>query len=285
MEDLIGESCCGAKGDGSMENESSFKVEKTGHVAWLILNRPKQRNTMTIEFFQEIRRLFKAFDEDGDVRVVVIRAEGKSFTAGLDLVAAQSLLGDGSAVYREELRRKIIDLQASMTAIENCRKPVIAAIHGHCIGGGVDLTSACDIRLASKDAVFSIRETRIGIIADIGTLQRVPYIIGQGWFRELALTGRDWTAEESLRMGYITRLCENPQTLFEEARTLAEEIANLPPLAIQGIKEVVNYSRDHGIQQGLEYVAQRNAALVPNDDMMEAVMAFLEKRAPKFHGR
>jgi len=105
-----------------------------------------------------MRRLFKVFDEDGDVRVVVIRAEGKSFTAGLDLVAAQSLLGDGSAVYREELRRKIIDLQSSMTAIENCRKPVIAAIHGHCIGGGVDLTSACDIRLASKDAVFSIRE-------------------------------------------------------------------------------------------------------------------------------
>ncbi|HOG12484.1 MAG TPA: enoyl-CoA hydratase-related protein, partial [Smithellaceae bacterium] len=145
-----------------MENELSLKVEKTGHVAWLILNRPKQRNTMTIDFFQEMQRLFRAFDEDADVRVVVIRAEGKSFTAGLDLVAAQSLLGDGSAVYREELRRKIMDLQASITAIENCRKPVIAAIHGHCIGGGVDLTSACDIRLASKDAVFSIRETRIG---------------------------------------------------------------------------------------------------------------------------
>jgi len=268
-----------------MENESFPKVEKTGHIAWLILNRPKQRNTMTMEFFQEMRRLFEAFAEDADVRVVVIRAEGKSFTAGLDLVAAQSLLGDGSAVYREELRRKIMDLQASMTAIEKCRKPVIAAIHGHCIGGGVDLTSACDIRLAAQDAIFSIRETRIGIIADIGTLQRVPYIIGEGWFRELALTGRDWTAAEALKMGYITRLCENSQSLFEEARTLAEEIASLPPLAVQGIKEVANYSRDHGIHQGLEYVAQRNAALVPNNDMIEAVAAFLEKRTPSFHGR
>jgi enoyl-CoA hydratase len=268
-----------------MENESFLKVEKTGHVAWLILNRPKQRNTMTMEFFQEIHRLFEAFDEDDDVRVVVIRAEGKSFTAGLDLVAAQSLLGDGSAVYREELRRKIMKLQESMTAIEKCRKPVIAAIHGYCIGGGVDLTSACDIRLASRDAIFSIRETRIGIIADIGTLQRVPYIIGEGWFRELALTGRDWTAEEALKMGYITRLCENGQALFDEARNLAEEIAGLPPLAVQGIKEVANYSRDHGIQQGLEYVAQRNSALVPNDDMIEAVAAFLEKRAPNFRGR
>ncbi len=268
-----------------MENESTLKVEKIGHIAWLVLNRPQQRNTMTLEFFQEMRRIFEEFDADAGVRVVVIRAEGKSFTAGLDLVAAQALLGDGSAVYRDWLRRKIIELQESMTAIEKCRKPVIAAIHGHCIGGGVDLTSACDIRIAAKDAIFSIRETRIGIIADIGSLQRVPYIIGQGWFRELALTGRDWTAEEALKMGYITRLCEDSQALFEEARILAEEIASLAPLAVQGIKEVANYSRDHGIQQGLEYVAQRNAAVVPNEDMMEAVSAFLEKRVPRFNGR
>ena len=268
-----------------MENESFLKVEKIGHVAWLVLNRPKQRNTMTMEFFQEMRRIFEEFDADLDVRVVVIRAQGKSFTAGLDLVAAQALLGDGTAGYRDWLRRKIVELQESITAIEKCRKPVIAAIHGHCIGGGVDLTSACDIRLATKDAIFSIRETRIGIIADIGTLQRVPHIIGQGWFRELALTGRDWTAEEALKMGYITRLCEDSPALFEEARTLAEEIANLAPLAVQGIKEVANYSRDHGIQQGLEYVAQRNAAVVPNEDMIEAVSAFLEKRTPRFNGR
>ncbi len=268
-----------------MENESTLKVEKIGHIAWLVLNRPQQRNTMTLEFFQEMRRIFEEFDADAGVRVVVIRAEGKSFTAGLDLVAAQALLGDGSAVYRDWLRRKIIELQESMTAIEKCRKPVIAAIHGHCIGGGVDLTSACDIRIAAKDAIFSIRETRIGIIADIGSLQRVPHIIGQGWFRELALTGRDWTAEEALKMGYITRLCEDSQALFEEARILAEEIASLAPLAVQGIKEVANYSRDHGIQQGLEYVAQRNAAVVPNEDMMEAVSAFLEKRVPRFNGR
>ena len=273
------------KGVAIMENESFLKVEKIGHVAWLVLNRPKQRNTMTMEFFQEMRRIFEEFDADIDVRVVVIRAQGKSFTAGLDLVAAQALLGDGSAVYRDWLRRKIVELQESITAIEKCRKPVIAAIQGHCIGGGVDLTSACDIRLAAKDAIFSIRETRIGIIADIGSLQRVPHIIGQGWFRELALTGRDWTAEEALKMGYITRLCEDSPALFEEARTLAEEIANLAPLAVQGLKEVANYSRDHGIQQGLEYVAQRNAAMVPNEDMIEAVSAFLEKRTPRFNGR
>ncbi|HQI01467.1 MAG TPA: crotonase/enoyl-CoA hydratase family protein [Deltaproteobacteria bacterium] len=268
-----------------MKEDSLLRVEKTGYVTWLILNRPGQRNTMTMEFFREITRLFEEFGADADVRAVVIRAEGKCFTAGLDLVAAQELLGDGSAVDRDWLRRKIVELQASMTAIEKCRKPVIAAIHGYCIGGGVDLTSACDIRLASKDAVFSIRETRIGIIADIGTLQRVPHIIGQGWFRELALTGRDFTAGEALQMGYITRLCEDKESLFEETRKLAEEIAGLPPLAVQGVKEVANYSRDHGIHQGLDYVAQKNAAVVPNEDMLEAVAAFLEKRRPEFKGR
>lgn len=236
-----------------MSESSSFTVEKTGHVAWLVLNRPERRNTMTLEFFQEIRVAFEEFDADPDVRAVVIRALGKSFTAGLDLTAAQALLGDGSSAYRDRLYRKILELQASMTAIEKCRKPVIAAIHGHCIGGGVDMTCACDIRIAARDAVFSIRETRLGIIADIGTLQRLPHIVGQGWFRELALTGRDWTAEEALGMGFVTRLCADQEGLLAEARALAEELAGLPPIAVQGIKEVANYGRDHGAPLGLDH--------------------------------
>ena len=129
--------------------ESSFKIEKEGNVSWLILNRPEKRNSMTWEFFEELSELFGALDDDPEVRAVVIRAEGKMFTAGLDLVAAASLLGDGSASYREWLRKKILGLQEGMNAIERCRKPVIAAVHGHCIGGGVDLLSACDIRLAA----------------------------------------------------------------------------------------------------------------------------------------
>jgi enoyl-CoA hydratase/carnithine racemase len=268
-----------------MVDQELFKIEKEGFVTWLILNRPEKRNTMTFEFFEEMTRLFDEFDRDPEVRVVVIRAEGKSFTAGLDLVAAEAFLGDGSASHREWVRRKIEEFQESMNALEKCRKPVIAAIHGHCVGGGIDLTSACDIRIAAKDVLFSIRETRVGIIADIGTLQRLPSIIGQGWFRELALTGRDFTAEEALRMGYITRLCEDREELVREAAKLAEELAGLPPLAVQGVKEVANYSRDNGIYQGLKYVAQRNAAVVPNEDMLEAVTAFLEKRKPDFKGR
>ncbi len=132
--------------------------------------------------------------------------------------------GDGSASYREGLRKKILELQEAFSAIERCRKPVIAAVHGHCIGGGVDLLSACDVRMASKDALFSIRETRIGIIADIGTLQRLPTIIGHGWCRELALTGRNFTAADALKMGFITHLCEDRESLYAEAKALADEI-------------------------------------------------------------
>jgi enoyl-CoA hydratase len=162
---------------------------------------------------------------------------------------------------------------------------VIAAIHSHCIGGGVDLISACDIRLATADAVFSIRETRMGIIADLGTLQRLPHIIGHGWFRELALTGRDFTAAEALQMGLVTRVCDNQEELYSEARVLAGQIADCPPLTVQGVKDVILYSRDHGIESGLKYVAQKNTAALPSEDVVEAVTAFMEKRKPVFKGK
>jgi enoyl-CoA hydratase/carnithine racemase len=265
--------------------ESNFIVEQEGSVAWLILNRPEKRNAMTWEFFTELGEYFRTFDNNPALRVVVIRAEGKMFTAGLDLVAAGSLIGDGSAIHREELHRKIVLLQEAISAVEQCRKPVIAAVHGACIGAGVDLLAACDIRLAAKDAVFSIRETRLGIIADLGTLQRLPHIVGHGWTNELALTGRDFTAEEALRMGFITRLCGDREALYREANLLAGEIAGLPPLTVQGTKEVILQGRDQGVGPGLAYVAQKNAALIPNEDMIEAVAAFLEKRQPTFKGR
>jgi enoyl-CoA hydratase/carnithine racemase len=178
-----------------MSTNQSMSVKMDGHVAWLNLCRPERRNAMGMAFFQELTEHFRRFDEDSHVRAVVIRAEGKSFTAGLDLMEAGAMLGGKGADDRDKLRKKIMELQESNNVVERCRKPVIAAVHGHCIGGGVDLLSACDIRLASADALFSIRETRIAIIADLGTLQRLPHIIGQGWFRELALTGRDGRGE------------------------------------------------------------------------------------------
>ena len=268
-----------------MSNDIPFKVEKEGHIAWLIMNRPEKRNTMNEAFFEGLTRHLQEFDDDPGVRVVIIRAEGKSFTAGLDLFEMGSNLQEKGADSREFLRKEIVRFQQSMNAIEKCRKPVIAAIHSHCIGGGVDLTSACDVRMASKDAVFSIRETRIAIIADLGTLQRLPSIIGQGWFRELALTGRDFTADEAFNMGFLTHLYDDRDALYEEARKLGEDMASNAPLAVQGVKEVILYSRDNGVYPGLAYVAAKNAAQLPSEDLEEAFKAFMEKRSPEFKGR
>ena len=268
-----------------MTQTDNFKVEQEDHIAWLVLNRPEKRNTMGVSFFKELGELCDRFDRDPNVRVVVIKAEGKSFSAGTDLNEAASLLGSGTANQREATRLDILELQEGFNKIEKCRKPFIAAVHSHCIGGGIDLISACDIRIASQDAVFSIRETRIGIIADVGTLQRLPYIIGHGWFRELALTGRDFTAPEALQIGLITRICEDRESLYEEARKLAVQIAENPPMAVQGTKEVLLYSRDHGIYPGLQYVAQKNSAVLPSEDVVEAVTAFMEKRKPVFKGK
>jgi enoyl-CoA hydratase len=267
-----------------MTDDNPFKIEKEGHVAWFTLNRPEKRNAMNVAFFEGLIEHFGRFDEDPDIRVVVIKAEGKSFTAGLDLMEAGSMFQGDGASFRENLRKSIAHAQESMNAIERCRKPVIAAAHGHCIGGGVDLLSACDIRLATKDTIFSIRETKMAMIADLGTLQRLPHIIGHGWFRELALTGRDFTATEARQMGFITCLCDDQNALYEETRKLGNEIAACSPLVVQGVKEVILYSRDRGVYPGLEYVAQKNAALLISEDLMEAFQAFVQKRPPHFKG-
>lgn len=262
-----------------------FKVETDGHIAWLTLNRPEKRNVMGLAFFDEIGALFDDFDKNPEIRVVIIRAAGKSFSAGTDLEEAGALINQPSADGRDNMYKNILALQAGLNKIESCRKPVIAAVHSHCIGGGMDLICACDMRLATKDAIFSIRETRMGIVADLGTLQRLPHIIGQSWARELALTGRDFTAQEALQMGLVTRVCDDQPALYKAAKKLAGQIAACPPLTVQGTKEVINYSRDNGIAAGLQYVAQKNSAALPSEDLFEAVTAFMEKRKPVFKGK
>ncbi len=268
-----------------MAEDRIVYVEKRGHIAWVVINRPRRMNACSMALFERLRDIMEELDGDVSVRVAVIRAEGRCFTVGLDLKeAAQSLLPDDTTSGREELRRKIIDMQACVTALARCRKPVIAAIHGLCYGAGVDIASACDIRIATKDAVFSIRETRMAIVADLGTLQRMPGIVGQGWLRELALTGRDFAAQEALQAGFITHICEDREALYGRADKLAREIADNAPLAVEGTKDVINYTRDHGIAAGLEYVAQKNAVLLYADDLKEALQAFAEKRRPVFKG-
>ena len=181
-----------------MADYECIRLEKKDYVGHLILSRPDKRNRMNLKFFEEMVEVFERIDEDYDVRSVLISAEGKSFTAGLDLAEAATLFTDPTAKSRHDFKKVVMRLQESMNVIDRCRKPVIVAIHSHCIGGGVDMATASDIRLASQDAVFSIRETRMAMVADLGTLQRIGAIIGQGWTRELALTGRDFDASQAL---------------------------------------------------------------------------------------
>lgn len=263
-----------------------IKVEKKDRIAWLTLNRPKSGNAFNTALFNRLKEVVQDFDEDRDVRVVVIRGEGKNFTTGLDLKEAIQTLLTGPAVDgREQLRNKILDLQECITSVEICRKPVIAAAHGICYGAGIDLLSACDIRIACEDALFSVRETKMAIIADLGTLQRLPDIIGQGWYRELALSGRNFTAAEAAQMGFVTRICPDRESLYDEAQKLALEIAANSPLAVEGTKEVARYTRENGVRAGLEFVAQKNAVMLYSEDLKEAMRAFMEKRPPQYKGK
>lgn len=272
-----------------MDDLQSLSVQIQDHVAEVRLLGPGKGNAMGPAFWDEVPRVFQELDRDPEVRAIVVRGEGDQFTYGLDLKAMMQDLGphlggEQMAKQRTELLDMIERLQGSFNAVEACRKPVIAAVHGWCIGGGVDMISACDIRLASADAVFSVREVRIAIVADLGSLQRLPRIVGEGNARELAFTGKDVDAGRAERMGLVNEVYPDAQALFQGARSMAREIADNPPLVVQGVKKVMNYSADRPVADGLAYVAAWNSAFLHSKDLGEAVTAFMERRKPEFRG-
>lgn len=274
------------------EPYTELRIERDGFVAEVVLCHPEKRNAMTTRFFGECGGAFAEIDADPALRVAIVRAEGPTFSAGLDLKeAAQGLLGGGGdgpkrspAVRSDALHREIRSLQDGFSAIERCRKPVIAAIQGKCVGGGVDLVSACDIRLCTRDASFSIYEARVGIVADVGTLQRITPIVGKGMAREMAFTARFVDAERALSCGLVNEIHADADALLAGARQMAAEIAANAPLAVQGTKQVLQYSDEHTTDEGLEYVAQWNASRLHSDDLKEAMAAFAARREPKFRG-
>ena len=176
-------------------------------------------------------------------------------------------------------------MQASVTAVADCPKPVIAAIHGYCIGGGVDVVSACDIRVASADAVFSVRETKVAIVADLGSLQRLPRIIGHGHVAELAFTGKDITAARAQEIGLVNDVFADADAVVAGALSMASEIAGNSPLAVEGTKAVLTAGEGRSVAEGLDYVAAWNAGFLQSDDLVEAMTAFMAKRPPEFRGR
>jgi len=267
-----------------------YEIERRDSVAWVFMNRPEKRNACGPDFWRETAPLFEELDRDDSVRAIVLAGRGKSFCAGLDLMAAAEMLpqmvqGDGGAADRTAVHRFITKGQTAVSAPEVCRKPVIAAIHGFCVGAGLDFIVACDVRLCTADAVFSVREARMAIIADVGVLQRLPRIVGEGWARQLVYTGEDFGAELAERMRLVNAVYPDADALYAAADELAQAIAANAPLAVQGAKQVLNFGRGRSVEDGLEYVAGRSAVTLPSEDLKEAVMAFMEKRPPSFKGR
>lgn len=265
-------------------------VKKQEGICEIALAGPGKGNAMGPDFWREMPELFDALDRDEQTRAIIIRGEGENFSYGLDLPAmmgdlGQHFGGQNLAAERARLLDLVGDMQKAFDKIAACRKPVIAAISGWCIGGGLDLIAACDIRLCSADARFSLREVKVAIVADLGSLQRLPHIIGEGHTRELAFTGKDIDAARALGMGLVGEIYETREGAIEAARGMAREIAANPPLVVQGIKQVMNRRAEKSIAEGLRYVAVWNSAFLQSEDLAEAMAAFRERRAPRFKGR
>ena len=267
-----------------------FQIDIENHIANLVLSRPNELNTMSRDFWVELGDVLEEINRDSEVRVVVMSSTGKHFCAGMDLNAFSNGVDNipdekkpdhariGEAVYRVAK-----ELQEYISTLEKIRVPVIAAIHGGCIGGAVDLVTACDIRLASDDAFFCIQEVNIGMAADVGTLQRLPKIIPDSKMREMAYTGRRMYAEEAKETGLVSDTYKSQEDMLKAANSLAKEIASKSPVAIYGLKAVMNYSRDHSVSESLEYNALWSGAMLSQKDMTEAMTANIEKRDASFN--
>ena len=264
-------------------------LDVDGHVATLWLDRSEARNAMGSALWRDLPLAAAAIAAEPDVRVLIIAAKGPHFSVGLDLkefgggFAAPSS-SSSRAASNAQAYQAVRTMQASVTSIADLTVPVIAAIHGYCIGGGVDLVSACDVRLCASDAKFSVRETKVAIVADLGSLQRLPKIISAGHLAELAYTGKDIDATRALAIGLVNAVYDNSDEVLAGARALALEIAQNSPLAVQGTKAVLAANDGRSVDEGLEFVARWNTVYLQSNDLREAMMAFMEKRPPVFNG-
>jgi enoyl-CoA hydratase len=260
------------------------------HVAEVTLKASGKASRQGPAFWLEAPALFGWLDAHPEVRAIVLVGEGEGFSFGLDLVSMTGDLAeltgpDAGARERTQLHQLILRMQQATSSIAACRKPVVAAVHGWCIGAGVDIISACDVRLCSADARFSVREVKLAIVADMGSLARLPGIIGQGATRELALTGDDVDAARARELGLVSRVLPTAAELRAEALALAGRMAANPPRVVEGIKQVLNAASEREARLSLEQVAVWNAAFMPSLDLRESLAAFLERRPPRFDGR
>lgn len=262
-------------------------------VMLILLNRPRKRNAVHAKLWKEIGSVFRQLPCIASPRAIVLAGNGKDFCAGIDLLDPSLMMGapntsdgSGNCVARIGLSTilpKVQEMQECFTALEKCPIPVIAAVHGNCIGAGIDLIAAADVRWCAPETVFSVREVVIGLTADVGVLQRLPKIAGgnQSLVRELCLTGRNFDAKEAAALGLVSRITSS-DNIVQEALQLARRIACLSPVAVQGTKKAILYARDHSVQDGLEQVAYFNSLALQGSDLMTALQAYQNKEAPAF---
>lgn len=257
------------------------------NIAHIVLNRPKAFNALPRPFWNELPKVVNDINDNARARVIVISSTGKHFTAGMDI----SVFTDGESVVQqggdqhvraEAFRQFVLALQNSFSCLDNVRMPVIAAIQGGCVGAGVDMTSACDIRYCTEDAFFQIAEINIGMTADVGTFPRLCKLIPEGWVRELAYSGRRLPAAKAREIGLVNGVFATQEEMLDHVMQLAREIAAKTPVAIAGSKRMINYARDHSIADGLDYIATWQAGMFAPPHMMEAFAAKAQKRDPVF---
>ncbi|MCB1215637.1 MAG: crotonase/enoyl-CoA hydratase family protein, partial [Deltaproteobacteria bacterium] len=249
------------------------------------LNRPDKANALNEKLWQEIPDFFKWADQEASIRVVVLKGEGKHFCAGIDLSVLAGLsqnLPQEIGRRSEALEKKILEFQDSFNAIEKCHKPVIAQIHGACLGGGLDLVAACDLRFASQEAEFAIKEIDMGMVADVGTLQRLPKLMNLAWLSELAYTGRTLKAPEAKEVGLLNECFASLEALEQKVEEVANQMAKKSPLALRHTKAMLLYARDHSVEENLKYIARLNSSLLLSEDVKKSVMAFLEKKTADY---
>jgi len=269
-----------------MNKLTCFDVSIENGIAHISMNRPDQLNSMIRVFWKELPDLIKEIDKNSDARVIVLSGQGKHFSAGMDLATfvppKKSEVEVDPARQREVFYHEVLELQDAFTALEECRMPTIASIHGACVGGAIDMVAACDMRYCSEDAFFKIAEVDIGIAADVGTLQRLPSLIPLASLRELAFTGRKFDSSEAKLLGLVNEVFESQETLADEVQKIALNIAKKSPLVTRVIKKQINYARDHSVRDSLEFHATWNASLISGKDMQEAMTSYMNKTEGDF---
>ena len=264
----------------------SFTVTLAEHIAHVQLSRPEALNSMNADFWVELPQCMRDIEASGEARVIVISSTGKHFSAGMDLGVFSNPksvpMGGDPGRMAENLRRVVLQLQATLSSLEEVRLPVLAAIHGGCIGGALDMVCAADCRYATADAYFTIKETELGMTADVGTLQRLPKLIPQGVVRELAFTGRNFSAQEALALGLVNQVFESQEAMLAGVMAIAAQIVKHSPLAVTGCKEMLNYSRDHSVADSLKYMATWQSGMFRPHDMMKTFQAKATKSQAQF---